>query len=195
VFECDVTVDTPHLAQASDCLWKGTATVHSWMIPTNLGGLFPFLYTMKTLSYTVVVDPDVDYSLANLKREVAAYLADPDGWIAHGYEFMYSDKNPKVVIHLSSPETLGKNGCMDPGLSCAEMNGKHLHLNFMRWTSGAAPSKLELKDYRQYMVSHEMGHILGFDHVKCPGTGKPAPIMMQQTLGIGKCSANTKVTL
>lgn len=39
-----------------------------------------------------------------------------------------------------------------------------------------------------------MGHILGYDHVKCPGKGHPAPIMMQQTLGIGECSPNTKLT-
>ena len=150
---------------------------------------------MTTVRYTVVVDPDVDYPVDHLKAEVATYLADPDGWIAHGYKFIHTDKSPGVVIHLSSPKTLKENGCKDPGLSCAEMGGKHLHLNAMRWTKGAAPSKLELKRYRQYMVSHEMGHILGFDHKKCPGPGKPAPIMMQQTLGIGECRPNTKVTL
>jgi len=43
------------------------------------------------------------------------------------------------------------------------------------------------------MVSHEMGHILGHQHEKCTHKGYPAPIMMQQTLGIGKCSPNTAV--
>jgi ssRNA-specific RNase YbeY (16S rRNA maturation enzyme) len=69
-----------------------------------------------------------------------------------------------------------------------------MYLNADRWKNGASPSKLVLKDYRQYMVTHEMGHILGHDHVKCPGKGKPAPIMMQQTLGIGDCAPNTKLT-
>ena len=54
-------------------------------------------------------------------------------------------------------------------------------------------SKLSLEDYRQYMVSHEIGHILGHEHVKCPCVGCKAPIMMQQTLGIGKCQPNTNV--
>lgn len=65
-------------------------------------------------------------------------------------------------------------------------------LNADRWMHGSAASKLPLAEYRQYMVSHEMGHSLGHDHVKCSGSG-PAPIMMQQTLGIGTCSPNTKV--
>lgn len=65
-------------------------------------------------------------------------------------------------------------------------------LNANRWMHGAKASKLPLERYRQYMVSHEMGHSLGHDHVLCNGSG-PAPIMMQQTLGIGKCSPNTKV--
>ncbi len=59
---------------------------------------------------------------------------------------------------------------------------------------GASQSKLELKNYRQYMVSHEMGHILGYDHVKCPGPRSPAPIMLQQTKGVGECTPNTKLT-
>jgi len=64
----------------------------------------------------------------------------------------------------------------------------------MRWTKGAPQSKLELDAYRQYMVSHEMGHILGREHVDCPREGAPVPIMVQQTKGIGKCKPNTKLT-
>jgi hypothetical protein len=85
-------------------------------------------------------------------------------------------------------------GCGNPELSCAEMGGKHLRVNAMRWTKGSPESKLPLEEYRQYVISHEMGHILGYDHTQCPGEGQPAPIMMQQTLGIGKCVPNNKLT-
>ena len=68
-----------------------------------------------------------------------------------------------------------------------------MYLNSQRWMHGSKDSKLPLDEYRQYMVSHEMGHILGYDHVKCPGKGEPAPIMMQQTLGIGQCKPSTRV--
>jgi predicted Zn-dependent protease len=69
-----------------------------------------------------------------------------------------------------------------------------MYLNSERWFYGSKESKLRLDDYRQYMVSHEIGHILGFDHEKCPCRSCKAPIMMQQTLGIGKCIPNTKIT-
>ena len=147
---------------------------------------------MKIL-YTTVVDQDVDYPPKHFAEEVSAYLADPDGWVSEGYVFVRS-RSPDVVIHLASPDYLAKNGCHDRNLSCAEMNGRHMYMNSMRWMKGAPPSKLELDQYRQYMVSHEMGHILGHDHIDCPREGAPAPIMLQQTKGIGKCKPNTKLT-
>jgi hypothetical protein len=143
--------------------------------------------------YTTVVDKDVYYDSKQFAQEVETYLADPDGWISHGYTFVRS-RNPEVVIHLSSSAYLGKNGCKDSELSCAEMNGRNMYLNADRWLKGASKSKLQLKDYRQYMVSHEMGHILGYNHVSCPGNGNPAPVMLQQTRGIGTCKPNTKLT-
>ena len=143
--------------------------------------------------YRTVVDKDVDYPAKTFSDEVRVYLSDPDGWISKGYTFRESPR-AKITIHLSSPEYLANNGCKDRGLSCADMGGPHMYLNAMRWTQGATPSKLTLKSYRQYMVSHEMGHVLGFDHVKCPAHGHPAPIMMQQTKGIAGCTPNTKLT-
>jgi len=145
------------------------------------------------IRYTTSVDPDVDYDPKQFRKEIRAYLADPHGWNSEGYVFVRTT-NPAVEIHLSSPRTLETNGCRDGTLSCAELGGRHMHLNAMRWTTGASASKLPLKEYRQYMVTHEMGHILGHDHVKCPEPGHPAPLMMQQTLGIGKCKPNTKLT-
>ena len=145
------------------------------------------------IRYTTVVDSGVNYPSRKFAEEVAIYLADPNGWISESYSFVRS-RNPSVVIHLSSPSYLAKNGCRDPSLSCAEMNGRHMYLNCMRWMEGAPASKLPLYDYRQYMVSHEMGHILGHDHVSCPSPGAPAPIMLQQTNGIGRCKPNTKLT-
>lgn len=146
------------------------------------------------VTYTSAVDPDVQYPAKQFANDLLMYLSDPDGWVSRGYEFVPVTRNPQVHIRLSSPATIQKSGCGDGTLSCAELGGHRMYLNAYRWTNGAPASKLPLDDYRQYMVSHEMGHILGHDHVKCPGPGHPAPIMMQQTVSIGSCSPNTKLT-
>jgi len=144
-----------------------------------------------------VVDQDVQkqYSTLPVQFEfyVVSYLNDPDGWSKKGYFFEPVHINQDVTIHLSSQHTLDKQCGLGGKLSCAELNGKTVWLNADRWYHGASKSKLELDDYRQYMVSHEIGHILGYDHTGCPCKNCPAPIMMQQTKGIGQCKPNTKV--
>lgn len=144
------------------------------------------------MRFRTAVDPDVMYDSKTFRAEVTVYLADPNGW-AQFHDFVYAAKGRAKVIRLSSPATLKTQGCMDERLSCATMNGNEIWLNSDRWIHGAEASKLPLERYRQYMVSHEMGHSLGYDHVTCPESG-PVPVMVQQTLGIGKCSPNTSLT-
>ena len=123
------------------------------------------------------------------------YLNSPDGWSKHGYFFepVTQNQNVDIYITLSSSETIQKKCGLPKSLSCAELNGRYLYLNAERWFHGSKKSKLSLDDYKQYMVSHEIGHILGHEHKTCPCKGCRAPIMMQQTLGIGKCQPNTNV--
>lgn len=153
---------------------------------------------MKHVRFKFIIDPDV---LKTYKpREPAligyylnAYLNDPDGWAKRGYTFEEVDSHERILIRLSTPDTIKKVCGLPDNLSCAELGGRFMYLNADRWFNGAPKSKLSLEDYRQYMVSHEIGHILGYDHQKCPCKGCSAPVMLQQTLGIGECSPNTKI--
>jgi hypothetical protein len=143
--------------------------------------------------YKFVVDDDVKVNHAEAGFLVMAYLNSPDGWSKYGYVFEPVKANEKVLIRLSSSKTIKKICGLPDKLSCAEVGGKHMYLNAERWLKGSSKSKLSLVDYRQYMVSHEMGHILGYKHSECPCNNCPAPIMMQQTLGIGKCRPNAEI--
>ncbi len=147
---------------------------------------------MKTVRFRTQVDPDVKYSPDQFRDEVTIYLDDPNGW-AQWHVFEYAPSGPAKLIRLSSKKAIKAAGCGEDGLSCAILGGTDIWLNADRWMHGAPKSKLPLEEYRQYMVSHEMGHSLGYDHAKCPGWG-PVPVMVQQTLGIGACTPNTKVT-
>lgn len=148
---------------------------------------------MKTIRFRTSVDSDVDYPSDQFRKEVTIYLHDPDGW-SQFYDFVYAPTGPAKLIRLCRPTSIVKVGCKEDYLSCAILGGSQIWLNAERWMHGSKASKLPLDGYRQYMVSHEMGHSLGYDHATCPGKGEPAPIMMQQTLGIGACTPNTRVT-
>lgn len=147
---------------------------------------------MKTIRYLLNIDDDVrkKYNTKDVEFLIQVYLNDPDGW---GYKFLPVSSNEDVHIRLSSSKTIHNVCGLPSNLSCAELGGRNMFLNAERWFHGSVKSKLKLEDYRQYMVSHEMGHILGYEHEKCPCKGCPAPIMMQQTLGIGECLSNTQV--
>ena len=156
---------------------------------------------MTLITYHIEIDEDVlkkwkIYNAGERQIEfyIMAYLNSPDGWSQDGYTFEPAAKSSaRVWIRLSTSKTIEQLCGLSPMLSCAELGGKHIYLCAERWFSGSPKSGLDIENYRQYMVSHEMGHILGKQHVKCPGKGHKAPIMVQQTLGIGECIPNTNV--
>lgn len=150
------------------------------------------------MKFKFTIDSDVikSYNIRNtvdIACDIGVYLNDPSGWSKHGYFFEPVNDHEDVHIRLCSPQTIQHICGVGENLSCAELGGKNMYLNADRWFHGASPSKLSLYDYRQYMVSHEIGHILGHNHKSCPCKGCKAPIMMQQTKGIGECTPNTAV--
>lgn len=147
----------------------------------------------RRLRYRVAVERDIrGLSVPAFADTVTATLADPRGWTAGGrwrllrvgpgdaYDF---------TVFLATPATRDRLcDSRDGYTSCR--NGDSVVLNVARWVKGAPGYGSTLATYRQYLVNHEVGHRLGNGHERCPGPGRPAPLMQQQTLGLHGCTAN-----
>jgi hypothetical protein len=59
-----------------------------------------------------------------------------------------------------------------------------------RWVRGAPAYRSDTTNYRRYLLNHEFGHTLGRLHVPCPGRGRRARVMMQQTKVLAGCRTN-----
>ena len=144
------------------------------------------------VTYSVEVEREVPLGPAEVARVVDRVLTDPRGWTATGaHALARDDADSDIRVLLATPETtdalcapLDTRG----RLSCR--NGALVVLNAWRWLNGAPAYPDNLRDYRNYLISHEVGHALGNAHVDCPGPGRQAPVMMQQTKGLSGCAAN-----
>ena len=159
---------------------------------------------MKNVFIIIKVDSDVDYSLELFTKKVQNILNSKKGWKLKGYKFFFvsplifeklSKHNTKIILRLSKNKTISKECEFDINekLSCYNptINPPNININFYRWINGSKASKLNIKDYRVYVINHEIGHALGRGHITdCINKDDPAPIMMQQTVSIGKCSPN-----
>ena len=135
----------------------------------------------------IAIDPEC------FAEKVASILNDPRGW-GEGGQLAFqpvTDDDPDFRLVLASPgmtdllcrplRTGGKYSCR---------NRDTVILNLARWESGTEEYAGNVETYRQYLVNHEVGHYLGHGHTSCPGADQPAPVMMQQTKGLGECSLN-----
>ncbi|MDQ2624276.1 MAG: DUF3152 domain-containing protein [Actinomycetota bacterium] len=122
---------------------------------------------------------------------VMTILNDEQGW---GYEgtvtFARVEGEADMRVVLASPakvdemcaplDTAGKYSCGRYG---------HAAINYTRWVE-ATEEFASRTQYRQYVVNHEVGHLLGKQHVSCTGPGELAPIMQQQSIRVAPCEPN-----
>ena len=146
----------------------------------------------RLVTYTVEVEGGVPLVAAEVAVVVESVLADPRSWTGQGeWALQRVDADPDARIVLTTPDTTDRM-CAPlqtrGEVSCR--NGDDVVLNAVRWTQGATTWGEDVVGYRQYLVNHELGHYLGSSHVACPVEGSPAPVMLQQTLGLQGCAPN-----
>jgi hypothetical protein len=148
----------------------------------------------RLLRYAVKVEKGLPYDADETAQAIQAILSDPRSWIGGGdwrLELVSDQARADFTILLATPGTVDRY-CWPlrtyGRVSCQA--GNRVMLNAWRWAHGADAFGSDVGRYRQYLVNHEVGHRLGHRHVGCPGKGKRAPVMMQQTKGVGSCKAN-----
>jgi hypothetical protein len=149
-------------------------------------------------SYVVEVEEGVTaFTVDGFAAKVEEILGERRSWTAGGLwrlQRVGSGVTPNFRVRLATPATVdkicGQGGMQTNGIfSCR--TGSYVMINLMRWTSGTPDYQGDMEAYRHMVINHEVGHFLGHGHSTCPGRGKVAPVMMQQTKGLGGCLANS----
>ena len=153
--------------------------------------------------YRVAVETGAGEDIEEFGAAVDLALGDPASWIGSGqlrFQRVPDRAGHDFTIYLATAGTAhrmcaagGVNIRLDgrPYTSC-RATGKVI-INLDRWRLSVdhfVAAKVPLDVYRIYVVNHEVGHELGHRHEQCPGAGRQAPVMMQQTLFLRGCVAN-----
>lgn len=145
-------------------------------------------------TFSIQVETGLEIDPRCFAEAVTTILFDPRSWGAHGqvaFRRVDSAGADLQVILASPAKTDQLCHPLNTGgqLSCRV--GRRVILNSLRWQIGVASFGSDLRGYQGYLVNHEIGHGLGQGHRSCPSTGAPAPVMMQQSKGVGGCLPNS----
>jgi hypothetical protein len=133
-----------------------------------------------------------DDETASFADVVEATLSDGRGWSRANFTLIRADDAPYRIVLAEGDEvdrlclpydTYGKYSCQ---------NGPVVALNADRWRHADPKWTGDLPTYRQMVVNHEFGHLLGqkHPHPQCPEPGQPAPVMNQQSTELDGCLPN-----
>lgn len=143
----------------------------------------------KVWRVQIAVEKGLPVDRQAFAEAVLATLNDPRGWNgADGSTFAWTDSeqydarvvlaSPGTTDELCLPlDTIGELSC---GIEETAV------LNFKRWATGSQAWE-NVGRYRQYLVNHEVGHVIGYRHDLCAGEGEHATVMVQQTTTTSGC--------
>ncbi len=147
----------------------------------------------RRYDYAVYVEDGIKIDRKGFAMDIAATLGDKRSWKQTGevsFKQVKSKSQADTKVILASPKLVDRLCApldTDGYVSCTQ--GSSVILNLDRWRK-AVPHFDSLLKYRRMLTNHEIGHRIGQGHRECPGSGKKAPVMQQQTYGLQGCRAN-----
>lgn len=121
---------------------------------------------------------------------LAKVMADPRGWVRANFVVREDPAARYTVVLAEGAEVDELCEPYDTGGEFSCQNGPVVAINAERWRDGVAHWPGGLPSYRTMLLNHEMGHLLGQRHRRCPAPGDPAPVMQQQSGSLDGCHAN-----
>lgn len=163
----------------------------AWLVTAQTPA--PVVAPATIVTYTIATRGNITADINEFTAQVNETLNSPSGWSRLGVRFDRVETGGRFIVWLSEASQMmsfSATGC-DETLSCRV--GVNIVINQDRW-SGATDAwnsaGRSLRDYRSYVVNHEVGHWLGHGHRSCAGAGQPAPTMQQQSVGLQGCTPN-----
>ncbi|MDN4160356.1 DUF3152 domain-containing protein [Nocardioides abyssi] len=146
----------------------------------------------RTVTYSVQTRGRITTSLATFRRQAQQTYADARGWRGSGVRFVPVRRGGSFTLVLAAAGEVPRfSPVCSAQWSCRV--GRYVVINQERWKH-ASPAwnaaRGALRDYRHMVVNHETGHWLGRGHASCGGAGQLAPVMQQQSKGLGGCRFN-----
>lgn len=144
-------------------------------------------------TYSAEVQPGTDFSADDFAVQVDRFLGSVKGWSNGPVRLRrVPPSQARIRVLLARPATVDRycRGVANTAgyLSC--WSGRFAAINVNRWHHGTDKFHAPLWKYRGYVLNHEVGHALGHRHRGCPGAGRLAPVMMQQSKGTYPCKPN-----
>jgi hypothetical protein len=143
----------------------------------------------RTITYSVVSQGTVYGDLGHFAAVAADTLRDHRGWSLGGtLAYHQVPSGGDFTLILAAPGVVGAQAGCDAFYSCRV--GRNVYINDDRWRTGTATWPHGIAAYQQYVITHEVGHWLGLGHPTCPGGGRIAPAMLQQSINLQGCLSN-----
>ena len=144
---------------------------------------------VREITFSVHTRGDVAGDVAEFRAVVASTLRDPRGWSLGGsLRFRQVDTGADLRVVLAAPREVDRAAPVCSARYSCQVGDEAL-INDERWRSATRSWTRSRLDYRHYVLNHEVGHWLGLDHAFCPGRGRPAPVMQQQSISLQGCQA------
>lgn len=172
----------------------------STVVPADAGGVLEVVPGAQeapgageVLTVRVQVEAGLDVDGTKVADLVLSTLNDARSWGGDGSRtFARTDTaDATFTVTLASPATVDRLCApLDTGglWSCGVTD--HAVLNYLRWVEGSPNYGADMAAYRQYLVNHEVGHVLGYRHEQCGATTDLAPVMVQQSGATIRCVPN-----